>query len=113
MCVNFGWRTFFMGGDYKSMWDLICFVVICLDGYIVGKTSAFMCNYILKDKPLHRLLKLLLVFGSGICYSLICIYIGYGDCDISLLFGGLIIFGPVILPIVLLIINYILYGKNE
>lgn len=84
-----------------------------MDGYIVGKISSFICNYTLKDNPVHRLLKLILVFGSGIAYSLVCIYIGYGDCDIGLLLGGLIIFGPILLPITYLVINYILYGKSE
>ena len=91
---------------------LFFLVVAIADGFIVGFSFKFLCELILGDKPIARLLRLIISIGAGIGYTIWVL--SYLNGTEGTILGGLILcFAPIVLMIILLIIGYMFNGKGD
>ncbi len=94
------------------MIDLLFLVAAIFDGLIVGVFLATLCKLILGDKPLARLLKLIVSVGAGIGYSIWVLSVG--GSDEGTMAGFLILtLAPIALVFILAIIGYMFNEKSD
>ena len=88
-------------------------IIIILDAIVVGMIGFYLCAAVFGDKPLARLLKLVLGIASGIGYLALAVDIGYGELGykVSDFIAGLVIFGPIAFFSVLWVLNYMFKDK--
>lgn len=77
------------------------------DGIVVGVFASVFLQRIFGDKAIGRAAKVLggLLIGAG--YSLLCLYIGYGEHDLSMELSLGILFAPIAAVIIIKFILYI------
>ena len=86
--------------------DALFLVIFILDGLVIGYLLALLCQGIFGNKPFARLLKLLISIIGGGAYALWALYTGYEDSEISMIWGCIIIFAPIILLAMLWVVYY-------
>ncbi len=94
------------------MFEFIFLVIAIIDGMFVGFSLKYLCELILGNKPIARLLKLLVSVGAGIGYFLwvICTY---ESTEVSMVGGLFIIFTPIALFLILAIIAYMFKKEDK
>lgn len=83
-------------------------VLAILDSIIIGMIVFYLIAFLFGNKPLVRLLKLLLGVVAGVLYFWLCAELNYGELatEVSMATGCLVFFGPVAIVVILLVIGY-------
>ncbi len=76
-----------------------------LNGIIVWYILKELCKGFFGDSPWSRLLRVVVSLIGGFGYFLFCAIVN-DSTDISIFWGSLVIFGPVVIAILLLLIGY-------
>ena len=84
-------------------------ILVIADGLIVGGFIFLLIGSLFGDKPLVRLLKLLLGIFAGVGYLMLCVAIN--TSDINMFIGCIILFGPVALMVILCLVYYMFKDK--
>lgn len=93
--------------------ELLFFLAYIFDGLIVGLLVFCVMGWMIGDKPLARLIKLLFGVAAGIGYWLLCVYMhGSDSSSMSMGLFLFVVFAPIALLAILWLINYMFEGKK-
>lgn len=93
------------------MFKVLALLILVADGMIVGKFLSFLIKTFLKDSPFSRLLNVLALIIGGGGYFFYAGYIAF-VADVSMVYGAVIVFGPVGITALLLLIAY-MFGQKS
>ena len=80
-------------------------VIIILDVFIVGMLLFYISPAIFGDSPLARLLQIVITAAGGLGYFILCAAAN-ASYSLSLFWGSVIFFGPIVLFLLALLLAY-------
>ena len=88
-------------------------IIIIIDSGLVGLIVAFIFDILLGNKPLARLLRLILGVVSGFAYFYLLGAVNIGEIEVKDITAKILFFGPIVLLVVLLILAYMFKDYAE
>ncbi len=87
------------------MFELFYFMLAAFDGVVAGVIVALLIGLMFGDDPGARIAKILLGIAAGVGYFIWCLSILVSE-DVSLTFGNVVFFAPVVVFFVLKLLVY-------